>query len=204
MDNEPEIQYVAPVNQQQEQAVQQEPQQAGDNPAAAPVRNDDQQHELERLRQDLAKLQQSINDLSALSVPVLSKKALDYAMRPASEFNKYDALEILDTLQNSARDSKHERAEYFRLAFQMARSKIDFPHQHFQSLVLRLLGDKDQQKVFDALTKVEKSMLKIPATSRTSYARGNAALIGCLLGKAQPGTSAVFIAINMDMSGRNV
>ena len=128
----------------------------------------------QKLRRDLAQLQRAIADLSALSVAAVSKKALDYAMRPTSEFNKYEALDILETLQNSARGTKHKRAEYYRLAFQMARSKIEFPHQNFQSLVLHLLGDKDQQRVFDALAKVEKSM-KTTSTSRAYQYRFDSA-----------------------------
>lgn len=75
------------------------------------------------------------------------KKAIDYAMRPPSEFNKYETLELLETLQNTARDNQYEKREYYRLAYQMARSKIELPQELFRSLVLRLLGDKDHQKV---------------------------------------------------------
>jgi rubrerythrin len=125
------------------------------------------------LRRDLGQLQQSVADFSALSVAAMLKKALAYAMRPCSEFIKYEALEILETLQNTARDSKHERQDYYRLAYQMARSKSDLPQEHFQGLVLRLLGNKDHQKVFDAVAKVEKSMAKT-LTSRTNQYRSNA------------------------------
>jgi len=87
-------------------------------------------------------------------------KALEYAGRPTTEFNKYELLQMLETLQNTARDTKHEKSEYYQLAYQSARNKIDIPHEHFRSLALRLLGNKDHQRVFEAVSKVEKAMAK--------------------------------------------
>ena len=56
----------------------------------------------------------------------------------------------------TARDDHNDKAEYYRIAFQMARSKALYPEEHFRSL----LGDKDQQAVFEAVAKVEKTMSK--------------------------------------------
>ena len=51
---------------------------------------------------------------------------MEYANRTPDEFNKYDALEMLETFQNTAgRDNNLERKEYYRLACQSARSKIN-------------------------------------------------------------------------------
>ena len=36
------------------------------------------------------------------------RKMLDYAARPLSEFNKYKAMDILETLQNTSRDNQDE------------------------------------------------------------------------------------------------
>lgn len=94
--------------------------------------------------------------LTNASVENLLKKMLDYASRPLSEFNKFEALAMVDTLQNTAHDNKHERENYYRLAYQTIRAKVDIPTDQFRSLLLRLLGDKDHEKVFDIVTKVEK------------------------------------------------
>ena len=61
------------------------------------------------MKTDLLKLQQSIDALSKLSVVSMLKKALDYDTRPQSKFNKYEALDIFETLQNTAHDSKGEQ-----------------------------------------------------------------------------------------------
>lgn len=79
-----------------------------------------------------------------------------YAARPLSEFKNYEALEMLEALQNMSHDRKHEREAYYRLVYQTARSKVELPTEHFRGLLLRLVGDKDHEKVFDAVAKVEK------------------------------------------------
>ena len=96
---------------------------------------------------------------------------MDYAIRPATEFNKYDTLDLLETLQNTARDSTDEKHEYYRLAYQTVRGKVHLPPEYFRSLVLRLLGDKDHQKVFEAVAKVEKTMLKMSPPATPPYRR---------------------------------
>ena len=63
--------------------------------------------------------------------------------------NKYDALEMLESLQHTAQDTKEELQNFYRLAYQTVHG-----HQ-FRSLVLRLLGDKDHEKSFDCVRKEE-------------------------------------------------
>lgn len=82
---------------------------------------------------------------------------MDYSARPVPEFNKYEAIDLLETLQNTARDNQDEKKEYYRLVYQTARGKIDLPKEHFRSLVMRLLGSKDHTTVYEAVAKVEKA-----------------------------------------------
>ena len=103
------------------------------------------------------------------------RKMLDYAARPLSEFNKYEAIDILETLQNTSRDNQDERRDFYRLVYQTARAKVDLPKEHFRALVLRLLGDKDHTKVYGAVAKVEKAMTGRSPSSESSYReRGDA------------------------------
>ena len=85
------------------------------------------------------------------------RKMLDYATRPLSEFNKYEAIDILETLQNTSRDNQDEKREFYRLVYQTVKAKVDLPKEHFRALVLCLLGDKDHAKVYEAVAKVEKA-----------------------------------------------
>ena len=98
------------------------------------------------LKMNFADLQKSLDELTKLSVTTVIKKMLDYAARPLSEFNKYEAIDILETLQNTSRDNQDEKREFYRLVYQTARGKVDLPKEHFRALVLRLLGDKDHIK----------------------------------------------------------
>ena len=78
------------------------------------------------------------------------------ASRPLADFNKYEALEMLESLQHTAQDTKHERRNFYRLVYQTVRGKMDVPHDQLKSLIPPLLGYKDHEKVFDVVAKVEK------------------------------------------------
>ena len=110
------------------------------------------------LKKNFADLQKSLDELTKLSVATVIRRMLDYAARLLSEFNKYEAIDILETLQNTSRDNQDEKREFYRLVYQTARGKVDIPKEHFRALVLRLLGDKDHTKVYEAVAKVEKAM----------------------------------------------
>ena len=83
------------------------------------------------------------------------KQLKDYAAcaRLLSEFNKCEAIDILETLQNTSRDNQDEKPEFHRLVYQTARGKVNPPKAHFRALVLRLLGDKDKTEVYEAVTR---------------------------------------------------
>ena len=93
------------------------------------------------------KLNQTIETMTKSSVESSLKEIMDYASRPLSDFNKYEALEMMDSLQHTAQDTKHERQNFYRLVYQTARGKLDVPSDQFRDLVLRLLGDKDHEKI---------------------------------------------------------
>ena len=67
------------------------------------------------LKKNFADLQKSLDELTKLSVTTVIKKMLDYAARPLSEFNKYEAIDILETLQNTSRDNQDEKREFYHL-----------------------------------------------------------------------------------------
>ena len=69
-------------------------------------------------------------------------KIMAYAPRPLPDFNKYEALDMLESLQLMAQDTKHDRQNFYRLVYQTVRGKLDVPRDQFRSLVLRLLGNK--------------------------------------------------------------
>ena len=78
--------------------------------------------------------------------------------RPLTEFNKYEALEMTEELQNAAHDRKHPKERYYRVLYPYTtiREKMEVPPVQFRALLLRPLGDKDQERVSDIVSKVEK------------------------------------------------
>lgn len=56
----------------------------------------------QKLQKELQELQKTVVNLTKPSVVALKKKALDFASRPISEFNVFEALEMLESLQDPA------------------------------------------------------------------------------------------------------
>ena len=111
---------------------------------------------LQRLREEVRQLKQSVEAVTNASPEKLVEQILAYASRPLTEFNKYEVLEMLETLHNKAADRNHDRKNYYRLVHQSAREKVELSKDHFKDLVMRLLGDKDHERVLDIVSKVEK------------------------------------------------
>ena len=68
---------------------------------------------------------------------------MTYASKPLSEFNSYGALEMIEAIQRCAHDNTAKKSPYSTFSY--------------CSLLLRLLGDKNYDKVCEAVSQVEKS-----------------------------------------------
>ncbi len=101
-------------------------------------------------------LQKALDVLTKASVESILHRLLNFMARPLTEFNKYEALEMTEELQNAAHDRKHPKERYYRVVYQTIREKMEVPPVQFRALLLRLLGDKDQEWVSDIVSKVEK------------------------------------------------
>ena len=62
-----------------------------------------------------------MDTLSCASVEGLLTKIKNLASRPIVEFNKYEVLDLLEALKNTARDVRHEKEGYFRLVYETLR-----------------------------------------------------------------------------------
>ena len=76
---------------------------------------------------------------------------------------------MMESLKDLVKDTSHQKADYYRLAYQTARERIYMPKEQFHSLILRLIGDKDHDKVLDIVSKVEKSYKKQFPTNNRRY-----------------------------------
>lgn len=116
-------------------------------------------------------LQCSLDALTKASVESVLHRLMNYIARPLTEFNKYEALEMTEKLQNSAHDRKHPKERYYRVVYQTIREKMEVPPAQFRALLLRLLGDKEQERVSEIVSKVEKNFTR----KRTQGARSTPA-----------------------------
>ena len=102
-----------------------------------------------------------IESLAASSVDSLLTKIRNLASRPIPEFNKFEALNLLEALKNAAQDVKHKKTRYFRLTFETLRTKMNQSNEQFRNFLLPLLGDKDHEKILEIVAKVEKTNRRI-------------------------------------------
>ena len=77
--------------------------------------------------------------------------------RPIAEFSRFEAMDLLEAIEDAAHDGKSEKANYYRLTCETLRSKLHAcSNVQFRKYLLPLLGDKDQEKILDIMTKVDK------------------------------------------------
>ena len=116
-------------------------------------------------------LNKSMDALSKSSVDNLPEKIRHLASRPVPEFNRFEALDVLEALKNAAQDTKHQKAGYFRLALETLRERADEPNDQSCNFLLRLFGDKDQEKVLEMVAKGEKNNRRKPLTQKSGPGR---------------------------------
>ena len=79
--------------------------------------------------------------LTKSSVDSVRRGLVSYMSRPLSDFDKCEAMEMFELLQNTLHDNKHHMEGFYKVAYQTARGKMDLPKDQFRSLLLRLIGD---------------------------------------------------------------
>ena len=99
-----------------------------------------------------------MESLTTSSVNNLLEIIRNLASRPIAEFSRFEAIELLEAIKNSAHDSKNRKANYYRLTCETLRFKLhSCSDAQFRDHLLPLLGDKDQEKILNIIAKVEKS-----------------------------------------------
>ncbi|CAB4009956.1 Hypothetical predicted protein [Paramuricea clavata] len=107
----------------------------------------------DNLKGEAQTLQKALDILTKASVESILHRLLNFMASPLTEFNKYEALEMTEELQNTAHDRNHPKERYYRVVYQTVREKIEVPPLQFHALLLRLLGDKDQERVSEIVSK---------------------------------------------------
>jgi hypothetical protein len=117
------------------------------------------------LKAEFKALRQSVDVFTKATVENVIIKIMTYASRPLSEFNKFEALDMVENLNNVSQEQKHAKHAYHRMVYQTLRGKMSVSTEQFRSLLLRLLGDKHHERIFDIVAKVEKRFQSRPRDS---------------------------------------
>ena len=83
--------------------------------------------------------------------------------RPAAMFDKYEALDLLQSLVRLARNESHKKADEYAAALDEIRARTDaLDHLQLQRFFLGLLGDPVRAKVAREATTILKGVGKAP------------------------------------------
>ncbi|XP_028404024.1 uncharacterized protein LOC114526638 [Dendronephthya gigantea] len=77
---------------------------------APPPHNDD----LESLRKKYDELKHTMDGLTETSVQATLTRLIRLASRPLTQFNKHEALELVESIKHAAHDTKHEKSTLLR------------------------------------------------------------------------------------------
>ena len=84
-------------------------------------------------------------------------------------FSKDVALDHVLNLKVVSKETNHEKASYYAAVFQAMKGKMQVPVDQFKRYLLVLIGDKDQEKVYEKMSKVDKSFDRNRSGARDTF-----------------------------------
>ena len=87
-----------------------------------------------------------------------------YGQRHLSDFDKYTALSMAESLASDAKQVNHSKASFLAIASQTLRSHLQKSNKVFQAYFLALFADKEYTQILDRISKVDKSLRSDPAS----------------------------------------
>lgn len=84
-------------------------------------------------------------------------------------FNKDQAFDYLLTLQLVAKEKKHAKAEFYEAVLRALRDKSTVDDEQFKKYLNVLIGNKEEEKVFDLISKVDKAAAKRKSNEDSTY-----------------------------------
>ena len=91
-----------------------------------------------------------------------------YGQRHLSDFDKYAALSMAESLASDAKQVNHSNASFLAVALQMLRSHLQKSNNVFQDYFLALFADEEYTQVLDRISKVDKSLRSDPTLCASS------------------------------------
>ena len=96
----------------------------------------------------------ALENRSKPTVPSLKKGILQYALRQTSDFDKYIALEKIETLKIVSKDLKDKKCDYYASTHAALLERINKPTNVFKDYVLSLLGGRDYEKIIESVSRL--------------------------------------------------
>ena len=109
-----------------------------------------------------------LEELQEVSVESTLQDIRSLLKSPA--FSKDQAFDYLLTLQLVAKEKKHAKAGYYEAILRAMRDKSSVDIDQFKRYLEVLIGDKDQEKVLDLISKVDKAAKRKGSFSESSAA----------------------------------
>ena len=113
-----------------------------------------------------------LENAQGTSVQALINRITHYGSRSLGDFDKYEALRLAEELVSVAKTTGDTKAASYDIIATTLREKIHVPREQFKAYFLALLADKEFTKIFDTISKVDKSF-KRPAPYLRTQARDN-------------------------------
>jgi hypothetical protein len=115
---------------------------------------------------------------SLASVESVLVKIANYGFHREEDFDKYEALRLMEQLAVTARFVAHQKAPSYDVIASTLRQKLPCSVAQFKAYFTALLADKDYGRILDALHKVDKALKsnvpeKPPPTSSAAPLRVN-------------------------------
>ena len=78
--------------------------------------------------------------------------------RVDTKFSKEEAFDLLIELKSTATSEGHKNAAHFKAVYNALKTRLSSPSEQFKKYLAALIGDKEQEKVLDIMSKVDKSL----------------------------------------------
>ena len=100
---------------------------------------------------------QALESQNKPSTATVQKDIIQYALRHVNDFDKYVALEKVERLKHIAAEEKNTKADFFGSVHSTLLDRIQKPTEQFENYVLALLGDREYERIVEAVGKVNKT-----------------------------------------------
>ena len=99
-----------------------------------------------------------LENAQGTSVQALINRITNYGGRRLEDFNKYEALRLAEELVSVAKTTGHAKAASYDIITTTLREKIHVAKEQSKAYFLALLADKEFTRIFDTISKVDKSL----------------------------------------------